>query len=543
MFFSKGDVRMPLIQNEVLVVDDEPKQRRGLAAMIRSLRPEYRVHEAKNGKEAFELARSRSLDIVFTDIQMPVVNGIEFLEALNKEETRLPRVVFVSVFHEFEYAQRALRLGAKDYLVKPVSSEHLEAVLAGLEQQINKESSRETQAQSLTDQLAQSRSVYREHLLYKWMTEELQPAEADEVKSHFAAAGSGTVLILKTKSGALMESETEWKCMLKRAALQTLSPFAENLVIAPEHEKDLLYVVAAWKPGVSGTECLEKLRTALAQLGNVYSRSIGAGVGTQTASLEKDIRTCCGSAAGALEYLYYFPEGMWLFADALENLLNKAANIPITAGDTDALDEAVTESDAELAVARLAAILDNMAVAYPSPFRMKCHAIQLLLTCIKRAEPVLDKEICRLLSDRIDREILASDSLRDTKDTAARLLTEIVNQMKKDKGSRSDMIMQKCREYVEEHLHEDLGLEMVAQRFFYNSSYFSILFKNHFHISFTDFLVKARMQKARSLLLQSDHRVADIARQVGYKDIKYFNKVFKKMFLYSPEEFRRMFSS
>jgi two-component system response regulator YesN len=294
---------------------------------------------------------------------------------------------------------------------------------------------------------------------------------------------------------------------------------------------------------VSGTEGLDKLRTALGQLGNIYSRSIGAGVGRETASLGRDIRKCCASAAAALEYLYYFPEGKWLCSNALENLLDKAVSVAVAAGDTDALDEAVTESDVELAVAKLDAILDNMAAAYPSPFRMKCHAIQLLLTCIKRAEPVLDKEVCRGLADRIDRELLASDSLRDTKETASRLLTDIVNQMKRDKSSRSEMIMQKCREYVEEHLQEDLGLELVAQRFFYNSSYFSILFKNHFQISFTDFLVKARMQKARCLLLQSDHRVADIAKQVGYKDIKYFNKVFKKMFLYSPEEFRRMFSS
>lgn len=534
---------MPSIQTEILVVDDEPKQRRGLAAMIRSLRPEYRVHEAKNGKEAFELSRNHSLDIVFTDIQMPIVNGIEFLEALNKEEAKLPKVVFVSVFHEFEYAQRALRLGAKDYLVKPVSSEHVEAILADLERQIDKESSRQTQEKNLTDQLAHTKSVYLEHLLYKWMTEELQPSEESELNSHYAVAGCGTVLILKTKAGTCTESEIEWKNILKRAIKQTLCPFAENLIIAPEHEKDRLYVVAVWKPGVPGTECLEKLRTALAQLGNVYSRSVGAGIGTETASLEKDIRKCCESAGTALEYLYYFPEGMWLSADALENLLDKAANVRVTADDTVALDEAVTESDVELAVGRLYTILDHMGAAYPSPFRMKCHTIQLLLTCIKRAEPVLDKEVYRNLADRIDRELLASDSLQETKDTAARLLTDIVNQMKKDKGSRSEMIMQKCREYVEEHLHEDLGLDMVAQRFFYNSSYFSILFKNHFKISFTDFLVKTRMQKARSLLLHSDHKVADIASQVGYKDIKYFNKVFKKMFMYSPEEFRRMFSN
>ncbi|MGO4372902.1 helix-turn-helix transcriptional regulator, partial [Paenibacillus sp. MCAF20] len=162
---------------------------------------------------------------------------------------------------------------------------------------------------------------------------------------------------------------------------------------------------------------------------------------------------------------------------------------------------------------------------------------------LKQAETVMDDRHYASLGREIEEQLLATDSLTATKATASSLLGDIVNQMKKDKGSRSELIMQKCREYIEDNLHEDLGLEVVAQHFFYNASYFSILFKNHFSISFTDFLVKLRMQKARSLLLESDKRVADIAKQVGYKDIKYFNKVFKKTFLYSPEEFRRMFAT
>ncbi|MBD3919627.1 response regulator [Paenibacillus sp. PR3] len=537
---------MPATTNglEVLIVDDEPRQRRGLAALVRSLRPDYRVHEAKNGKEALEMTQSRSLDIVFTDIQMPIMNGMEFLESLNTISLkRRTKVIFVSVFHEFGLAQQALRLGANDYLVKPVSTDHLQPLLEGLEQQIATEISRHSEAELLTNQLAHTKPVYVDHLAYKWMTEDLQPSEQLEFRSHLAFAGRGTVLIAETKSGSAKDSDREWKSMLKRAITQTLAPYANTLVLTPEHEKERIYTIIEWKDIESDQTGLLRLRASFAQLENIYSRSVGVGIGLETMSLERDIRSCCESAKSALAHLYYSPEGMWVAADELEQLLRQAPGTTIAVKDTAALEEAVTAGNQELACDALRDIMERIASGYPTPFRMKCSAIQLLLTCMKRAELVIGDDMHRQLADRIDREIMEADTLRATVVVAIQLLTDIIVQMKKDKSSRSELIMQKCREYLEDNLHEDLGLETVAQRFYYNSSYFSILFKNHFGQSFTDFLVKSRMQKARSMLLQSDHKVSDIAKQVGYKDIKYFNKVFKKMYLYPPDEFRRMFSS
>jgi len=126
----------------VLVADDEPRQRRGLAALVRSLRPQYRVYEAKNGREALKLVREAAPDIVFTDIQMPLASGLEFLEAVSRSQSAKPKVVLVSVYSEFRYAQQALWLGAKDYLLKPVRPEHLSEVLEQLERQIGREKER-----------------------------------------------------------------------------------------------------------------------------------------------------------------------------------------------------------------------------------------------------------------------------------------------------------------------------------------------------------------------------------------------------------------
>ncbi|MBB3110090.1 two-component system response regulator YesN [Paenibacillus phyllosphaerae] len=528
---------------EILIVDDEPKQRRGLAAMVRMLRPDYRVHEAKNGKEALELAHRKPPDIVFTDIQMPIVNGIEFVEHLHQDGSKLPKVVFVSVYHEFGYAQQAVRLGAKDYLVKPVSPDHLEPILVQLERQISKESMEQSAADSLSQQLAQSKTVYIDHLLYRWMTEELQPAEYSEVQAAFDSSGPGNVIILETWPTAASQDEHEWRQMLKRAVQQTLGPYADAVVLSPEHEKEHMYVIAKWKFGAAEAQGLEKLRNALAQLGQMYNRVIGAGIGAESACLEADIRTCCSTARQALLYLFYYHEGMWLAHSAHAGQLSLADPSATAAKESLPLEEAVTSGNTELALLTLADILERLAAGYGLPFRLKCSVIQLLLACLKRAELVIDDAGYRQLTERIDQEILAARRAKDMKAAAARLLTDIIQQMKKDKGARSEWIMTKCKEYMEEHLHEDIGLDLVAQRFYYNASYFSILFKNHFGVSFTDYLVKTRMQRARHLLLQSDQKVADIAKAVGYKDIKYFNKVFKKMFLHSPDEFRRTFTS
>lgn len=520
--------------------------------MVRSLRPDYRIHVARNGKEALELAGSKPLDIVFTDIQMPVVNGLEFLEQLSAgsapHNIRPPKVVFVSVYHEFDYARKALRLGAKDYLMKPVSVESLEAILIELEGQLEEERSKRSEQQKLSERLAHVQPVYLEHLLYRWMTEPLAAQELAELRRLWDTRGRGTVLVLRSgpANGSVPGPDPgEWSSLLRQAVQVALHNQALAAVLAPKQaaDADKLYVIIHWHEEAADAPCLERLQTALGTLGKLYNMSVCGGVSWETADLEAEIRLCYESANTAMEYLYYMDDNSWLDVRTLQALRGRHQPYLAAAPETDELEEAIVEGQIEQAAALLLRQIDQMATGYPAPFRLKCSLISLLLTCLKRVEAVLDKGAFAELSERIDREVLPAASFACTKTGAAGLLTAIMNQTKLDKNARSELIMRKCKEFVDDHLHEDLGLPLVAQQFFYNSSYFSILFKQHFGLSFTDYLVKTRMQKARTLLLQTELRVAEVARQVGYKECKYFNKVFKKMFLYSPEEFRRMFAA
>lgn len=114
---------------KIFIADDEMWIIMGLKKLIeKSGKPFSIIGEANNGVTALEELERKMPDILFTDIRMPGLNGLELLEKLNEKGYEL-KVVFITGYADFEYAQTALRLGAFDYLVKPIDQDKLEEVL------------------------------------------------------------------------------------------------------------------------------------------------------------------------------------------------------------------------------------------------------------------------------------------------------------------------------------------------------------------------------------------------------------------------------
>ena len=114
---------------KVYLADDETWVVMGLKKLIeRSGYPFAVIGEANNGVTAFDEVLEKKPDILLTDIRMPGLNGLELMEKINGAELPV-KVVFISGYAEFEYAQSALRMGAYDYLLKPIEQEKLDAVL------------------------------------------------------------------------------------------------------------------------------------------------------------------------------------------------------------------------------------------------------------------------------------------------------------------------------------------------------------------------------------------------------------------------------
>lgn len=123
----------------LMVVDDEYNIRRGLVTSVdwASIQVQV-VAEARDGQEALEQARLHRPDLVVTDISMDDMDGLTFTEALLKERPRT-KVLILSGFGEFGYAQRALELKVSSYLLKPVTPEDLLAKVAEAIEVLEKE--------------------------------------------------------------------------------------------------------------------------------------------------------------------------------------------------------------------------------------------------------------------------------------------------------------------------------------------------------------------------------------------------------------------
>lgn len=108
----------------ILVADDMPLQVRMLQESIRQMRPQDEVVTAQNGEEVLRILRKQPVDLVLSDIRMPCMDGLELLGHIRRMAPRT-KVIFITGYALFEYAQQALRQGAVDFLVKPVEAAEL----------------------------------------------------------------------------------------------------------------------------------------------------------------------------------------------------------------------------------------------------------------------------------------------------------------------------------------------------------------------------------------------------------------------------------
>ena len=113
---------------EILIVDDENKARALIAEIVAAILPSASIQQACDGQEALALASAIQFDLIFTDISMPGISGLEFTEEIRKLSKKT-FIVFITAYKEFEYAQKALRLGAIDYLVKPITEKQVREVI------------------------------------------------------------------------------------------------------------------------------------------------------------------------------------------------------------------------------------------------------------------------------------------------------------------------------------------------------------------------------------------------------------------------------
>lgn len=529
--------------HHVLVADDEPRHRRGIADMVKMLRPDYRVFMAKDGEEAFKIIESNHIDILLTDIRMPNMDGLQLIEKLGARTESL-KVVILSVYGHFDYARQAIKLGAFDYMLKPLEQKDMEDMLLKLDEAIAKQQSHFRAGELVKQKLSSAIPVYEQHLLTRWMRAEVSEEELHEIMSSFPNQHKGFVVLAQFDHGQIRHFYTpdefeevkrsfkDWISQSLQALGQSISFFLEGMepilasVITPTQSLEWLL-----------KKDMERLTQFIEQVGIEFELTVSVGIGGYAADLYHEAHRSFVQAQHALDYAFYYGRGKLVFYDDIAyDPFKPALMLPSDNGITAALNGL----DREQAVAALQQLLERlMQGSYPSPAHLKDSMLYMLLTQIKANEAMLRNEEASNLIAEMEFQIPACTTLQELKDKSALYLHRIIASIESRKNNKNQRIIELCMAYLAEHYMEDLSLEVVAKRFFFSPAYFSSFFKSHTSMTFTEYLLRLRIDHAIAQLQDGDKKISEIALSVGFRDAGYFTRIFKRETGMSPEEYRK----
>lgn len=526
-----------------VIVDDEPDAREGLQLLLDWERAGFRVvGEAENGAMALEQMPLWRADLVVTDIRMPVLDGIAYIKRM-KEQFPDAVMAVVSAYGEFAYAQEALRLGVFDFLLKPLSREELAVLLSKAKAHLDERHSRFIRERE-TSQLVQERLL--QDLCHGKSIAGGDKRMLDNLCVH-GADSEFRVLLLEMDDYALdVERYTERELELKRFMIRNIS---EEIVgrdwgmgyqtyeDAPERIGMLLVA-----DGNSGDEAVCGLCATVVEALKQYVKiPVSVGFGKQHSEWS-GIRRSREEALEALNYAKLFEgKGSLLSYTRLEEQLDHQRKAVSALEDwgIGTLLSAVDETDASAVERELNRLLDEMKqrLASPDMFRGLCLEIVMGLFTMIREQ---DGSAWHIFGQGPETysQVYAKRSFDELQAWMKELVMNAIRYLTEVRGSKLPDVMQEVRQYVEEHYHEDLSLKSIATKVYKNPVYLGQLFKSTFGESFTQYLTKVRIDKAKEMLRRSNDRVYEIAEKVGYVTLDTFYQKFKQQTGMNPTEYK-----
>jgi len=167
----------------VLIADDEPIIREGIRNSIdwSSLQMNV-IAEAEDGEEAIELSLLHCIDILLVDINMPIANG---LQVIKEVKSKLPdcRIIIITGYDDFKYAQEAIRLNVSDYLLKPIDPDHLVDLLNKIKQELVNANTQKDRMDRTSEQFTKNMPALKHNFFKEWLQGDLLN---EEIKNQLA---------------------------------------------------------------------------------------------------------------------------------------------------------------------------------------------------------------------------------------------------------------------------------------------------------------------------------------------------------------------
>ena len=496
---------------KVIFIDDEAITLRLLECAIDWERYEIEIAgTALDGKEGIELLKAVKPDIVIADIRMPNMTGVEFAEKVRSFDQDV-KIVLLSAYAEFEYAQKAITFGISEYLLKPLDETKLEHLI-----------------QKLIIELEEKRKVQQTVIDYHNRTEEEQLRN-----------GYMRYLEHGIEESPLSHSYNICLCILLLLLQgEEDAPFPDDQAIAVLKERiNCEYLAISLHPGE--IILLTNAAISVQEIVQYYKQAqidVAIGIG-ESSSLYQAIKQAEQAAEqtfwSTVKIVQYYTDNSHGKA-VLQNfdIWNRSIRHLVEQGQKKDLicqiDNLIKAAENDHMPPRdlyiyLQDVFDNLKVEMLQKYSGRPF--------IKKAIPHIDYYRLRACGSKAKLHLFLSSTLE-----------HLAEEILKEQNNNSEVnVVRKAREYTEANYYRStFSLQETADYVGLSKNHFSRVFHTNTGVKFWDYVTQKRIEKACQML-KKDYSVYEICQAVGYETESHFNKKFKQLEGITPGRYRKLY--
>jgi two-component system, response regulator YesN len=532
---------------KVLIADDEKWIRKGITTTIDWQKYNIdTVLEAKDGEEALELAKEHKPELIITDIKMPNLDGLEFISEVRKYSENT-KIIIISGYSEFEFAKRAIKLGAVDYLMKPIDEIMLDSIISKCINDISEEQDKKLDLLKNIDSLKEYIPLAQNYYLNLLLSQKGDNIEniCSKLESMNIGLDFQRLTVVSFHIEYNSEDRNIWEKadgLAKFAIKNVLQEFLEksyNCYFTDVSEKRIVCFLS-----VKHREMLnyqQKLDSILSEAVTAVKRflkcNLAVGIGGENSIL--NVFNSYKESQEALEYKFFY--GTVRVFDYIE--INKLSKYPITDiinNNYGTLINGIKLGERQNVLNILEDLFKIVCLNMDklNPIEVKAFLMNLTIRiyeALTATDPLMSGFIAAVseIESSLDNLSTIDEVFMYMKEFVCANLEYTGQHPNKKKKSIEDAL-----KYISAHYSEDITMSSIAKALFLNSSYFSKIFNEYVGQTFSEYITKVRMNYAKELLKVSYLKVYEVAEKVGYSDYRHFSKKFKELMGVSPIEYR-----
>ena len=470
------------------------------------------VGKAENARDAMKIFYRENPDIIITDICMDDISGIEFITRVRLQSSKV-KIVILSAYDKFEYAQKALKLGVDGYLLKPIKKEELLSTLLEVQKKLEDKSEYQSRIWHLQSSLDSLQRKYLEEQLIKIYQTGMVPVDTDLDMAGFWAVAS--IITIERKEIVFLERD--------------IKAF-----------KDIEFYILFLGDGLfalflcSSIQNSEQVRAALKNIKQKYcdnEKSILCGVSSTDECSE--LSKICEYSCRALNMLFYKNTKHYISNLSLKEAVKWEA---IEEVDQDQFTLWMINSEFERCREHFRKYLKRCADANVE----KIKVIRYFKQFANRTKLYIQQEDRILeLENRIEKSntILHVNEIYDLFDYCLDLICKDNINLKK-----TEIIIVQAQEYIRKnYADENFSIDQLSEHLVISKSYLSKLFKDETGETVWNFVIQLRIAKAKEMLVNTNCTNFEITKAIGYISEYHFSRVFKKNVGVSPSTYKKLY--